>query len=338
LSYPNATYILGGNVSLSQLSKQVQQSVVVIRDIIISYNFFTQVYTQQQGSGFITTIDNKQVIVTNNHVVQGATNITVTFADGNSYSAKEIGSDILADLAVITVDPMPSGLQSLTLISSSTLQVGDPVVAVGSPYGLSGTLTTGVISALERTITETSSTSQSGPTVPDIIQTSTAINPGNSGGPLINYEGDVVGVTTAGISNSQELGFAIPSDTIMRELSSLVTTGSYDKHASIDAQGTDMNYAIAQAMGINTTYGFLVETISTQNGLKGGTTQVMAGGSQVIIGGDVVIAISGTRITNTDLLLSYLERNTLPGQTVNFTVIRHGQTQTVPVTIGKPSQ
>ena len=181
-----------------------------------AYSFFGQLagYSQQQGSGFITTVNNQQVIVTNNHVIQGAINETVTFADGNSYPAKVLGSDPLADLAALSITPMPSGLASLTLVSSDTLQVGDPVVAVGSPYGLSGTLTTGVISALGRTITEQSSSSSNGKTIPDIIQTSTAINPGNSGGPLLDYAGEVVGITTAGISNSQGLGFAIPSDTI----------------------------------------------------------------------------------------------------------------------------
>lgn len=215
------------------------------------------------------------------------------------------------------------------------MQVGDPVVAVGSPYGLSGTLTTGVISATGRTITEDSSTNQNGQTIADIIQTSTAINPGNSGGPLLTYNSDVVGITTAGISNSQGLGFAIPSDTIIREITSLVTSGSYNQHPSINADGTDMNYQIAQAMGTTTTYGFLVESVSTQNGLQGGNTQKTILGSSVTTGGDIIIAINNQLITNTDDLLSYLEQHTLPGQTINFTVIRNGQQQTVQVTIGK---
>jgi S1-C subfamily serine protease len=282
-------------------------------------------------------VDNQLVIVTNNHVVQNAINETVTFADGDSYPAKVLGSDQLADLAVLSITPMPSGLTPLTLVSSDTLQVGEPVVAVGSPYGLSGTLTTGVISALGRTITESSSSGSTGPTIPDIIQTSTAINPGNSGGPLLDYSGEVVGITTAAVSSSQGLGFAIPSDTILRELSSLVTSGSYNQHPSIDATGTDMNYHIAQAMGSSVTYGFLVESVSTQNGLKGGSTQVSILGSNVIIGGDIIIAINGTRITNTDDLLSYLEQHTVPGQTANFTVVHNGQTQTTSVTIGTQS-
>ncbi len=339
LSNSSATFLVSSNVSLSELYQGVKSSVVIIQDLVPAYSFFGQLagYSQQQGSGFITTVNGQQVIVTNNHVIQGATNETVTFADGNAYTAKVLGSDSLADLAVLSITPMPSGIGSLTLVSSDTLQVGDPVVAVGSPYGLSGTLTTGVISSLGRTISEQSSSSNAGPTIPDIIQTSTAINPGNSGGPLINYAGDVVGITTADISNSQGLGFAIPSDTITRELSSLVTPGSYTQHPTINAQGTDMNYQIAQAMGTSVTYGWLVESVSAQNGLKGGTTQAKILGSNIVIGGDIVTAINGVRITNTDDLLSYLEQHTLPGQTVNFTVVRAGQTQTVSVTIGKLS-
>lgn len=337
--YSNATYVIESNVSLSNLYQQVKSSVIIIQDLVPEYGMFGNFvgYSIQQGSGFITEVNNQLVVVTNYHVIENAINETVTFADGASYPATVLGSDAKADLAVLSVASMPSDVTSLTLVSSETLQVGDPVVAVGSPYGLSGTLTTGVISALGRTITESSSSQSSGQTVPDMIQTSTAINSGNSGGPLINYAGEVVGITTAAVSNSEGLGFAIPSATIIRELSSLVTSGSYNEHPSIDATGTDMNYQIAQAMGSSVTYGWLVESVSTQNGLKGGSTQVSILGSNVIIGGDIIIAINGNRITNTDDLLSYLEQHTLSGQTASFTVVRNGQTQTVSVTIGKLS-
>jgi S1-C subfamily serine protease len=331
------TFILNDNVSLSSLYQQVKSSVVIIQDLEPQYGIFGGLigYSLQQGSGFITEVNGQLVIVTNNHVIANAINYTVTFANGDAYPAKVLGSDPKADLAALTITPMPTGLTPLTLAHSDSLQVGQPVVAVGSPYGLSGTLTTRMISALGRTITEDSSTSQNGETIADIIQTSTAINPGNSGGPLITYNGEVIGITTAGISNSQSLGFAIPSDTIIRELSSLVTSGSYTNHPSINAQGTDMNYQIAQAMGTSITYGWLVETVSANNGLQGGNTQKSILGPNIIIGGDIITAISGTRITNIDDLLSYLEQNTLPGQTVNFTVVRGGQQQTVAVTIGK---
>lgn len=339
-AYSNVTYVIESNVSLSSLYQQVKSSVIVIQDLVPQYTMFGTLggYSIQQGSGFVTEVNDQLVLVTNNHVIENAINETVTFADGKSYPATVLGSDAKADLAVLTVSSMPSGVTPLTLVSSETLQVGDPVVAVGSPYGLSGTLTTGVISALGRTITEVSSSSQSsGQTIPDMIQTSTAINSGNSGGPLINYAGEVVGITTAAVSNSEGLGFATPSATIIRELSSLVTTGSYDKHPSIDTTGTDMTYQIAQAMGVSVTYGWLVESVSAQNGLKGGTTQASILGSTVIIGGDIIIAVNGVRISNTDDLLSYLEEHTLPDQTADFTVVRSGQTQAVSVTIGKLS-
>ena len=331
------TFLLNENVSLSTLYQQIKSSVVVIQDLVPRYSLFGNLvgYTLQQGSGFIAEVNNQLVIVTNDHVIAGALNETVTFANGDAYPAKVLGSDAQADLAVLAINPMPNGLMPLSFASSDSLQVGDPVVAIGSPYGLSGTLTTGVISALGRTISEDSSSSQNGLTIADIIQTSTAINPGNSGGPLVTYSGDVVGITTAGISNSQGLGFAIPSDTIVRELSSLVTSGSYSNHPSINAVGTDMNYQIAQAMGTSITYGWLVESVSANNGLKGGNIQTSILGSNVLIGGDIITAINNQRITNTDDLLSYLEQHTLPGQIVNFNVIRNGQQQTIQVTIGK---
>jgi S1-C subfamily serine protease len=332
----NSVFFLGDNVSLSDIYQHVKSSVVVIQDLVPQVVFFGATgYSIQQGSGFITAVNGKTVIVTNNHVIEGAINYSVTFASGDSYPAQVIGSDALADLAVLTVSSMPSGLTPLTFASSVSLQVGDPVVAVGTPYGLSGTLTTGIISALGRTIIEDSATNPNGQVIADIIQTSTAINPGNSGGPLVTYQGEVVGITTADITNSQGLGFAIPSDTIKRELPSLVSTGSYNSHPSIGVSGTDMNFQIAQAMGVSTTYGFLVEDVSTSNGIHGGGGQTYILGAYLKLGGDIIVGINGQRIANTDDLLSYLEQHTLPGQTANFNIVRNGQQQTIQVTIGK---
>ena len=341
VSYTNTTYVISDNVSLATLYQQVKSSVVVIQGLVPQYSIFQSFllgYSTQQGSGFVALVNNEPVIVTNNHVTENAINLTATFAIGDSYPVMLLGSDPLADLAVLTINSITTDLQPLTIISSSqSLNVGDPVVAVGSPYGLSGTLTTGVVSALGRTITESDGTQNGGISIPDVIQTSTAINPGNSGGPLVNYRGEVVGITTAAVSNSEGLGFAIPSDTILREVNSLVTTGKYSMHPTLNVGGTDMNYQIAQAAGTNLTYGFLVESVSGQNGLKAGTTTVNAGASRVVIGGDIIIGVGNARITNTDDLLAYLEEHTLPGQTEDFTVIRDKQTQTVAVTIAKLS-
>jgi serine protease Do len=331
---PSQTYFLNDNVSLASLYQHIKGSVVVVQDLMPGYTFFGQhVYTLQQGSGFVTEVENQKVVVTNNHVIEGTINVTVTFADGTCYPATVLGQDAKADLAVLSVT-IPSNVVALPLESSSSLKVGDPVVAVGSPYGLAGTLTNGIVSALGRTIAEDDNT-QEGQIIPDTIQTSTAINPGNSGGPLLNYAGQVIGITTAGISDSQGLGFAIPSATIIRELALLVTTGSYDQHPSLDIVGTDMNYPIAQAMGAPISYGVLVERVLAQNGLEGGSRTIAVLNSNVVVGGDIIIGINNVRIANSDDLLSYLERHTLPGQTINFTVIRNGETQTVSVTIGK---
>jgi len=327
-----STFLLNENVSLATLYSNVKSSVVVIQNLAPGFTMFGQrIYTLQQGSGFVAEVNSRPYVVTNNHVVTGTINVTVTFSDGNSYPATIVGQDPKADIAVLSVTSMPSGVKALPLVSSLTLNVGDPVVAVGTPYGLSGTLTTGIISALGRTITVGSDNQ----IIPDTIQTSTPINSGNSGGPLINYAGQVVGITTAGISNSEGLGFAIPSSTLMRVLPSLVSSGSYDQHPSINTVGTDMNYPIAQAMGAPVTYGYLVESVSAQNGLQGGNTVKAVLNKNVVVGGDIIVAIGNTRIANTDDLLSYLERHTLPGQTVTFTVVRNGQTQSVQVTIGK---
>jgi S1-C subfamily serine protease len=226
------------------------------------------------------------------------------------------------------------------MVSSSTLNVGDLLIAVGGPYGLAGSMTSGIVSALGRTITAEASSSYP---IANVIQTSTPINPGNSGGPLLNYQGQVVGITTAIVSDSQALGFAIPSSTILREIGALVTEGSYDQHPWLGASGTDMNYEIAGAINVDVTYGWLITEVASGGpadnaGLRGGTRQVQVSGNQVVVGGDVVIAFDGTRVRNMDDLSTYLEDKTLPNQTIDVTIVRNGETMTVPLKLGtRPS-
>jgi S1-C subfamily serine protease len=329
----NISYFLDENVSLSQLYAEVKESVVVIRGLLVQYDMFhRQYYASVQGSGFAYNFTGQMVIVTNYHVVQDAVNVTVTFANGDGYSATVLGSDPYADLAVLSSDAPSYEWDPLEIANSSILEVGDPVVAVGSPYGLAGSMTTGMVSALGRTITEDTT---SGYPIASVIQTSTPINPGNSGGPLLNYQGQVVGITTAIVSDSQGLGFAIPSNTILREIESLVTKGSYDQHPSLGATGTDMTYEIAQVMGTNVTYGWLVATAPSGTGLQGGTRQAVVSGSVVTIGGDIIVTINGTRIMNIDDLSCYLEENTVSGETVNLGIVRNGATLTMAVKLGK---
>jgi S1-C subfamily serine protease len=222
------------------------------------------------------------------------------------------------------------------MVSSSTLNVGDPLIAIGNPYELAGSMTTGIVSALGRTITEDLS---GGYPIADVIQTSTPINSGNSGGPLINYQGQIVGITTAIVSNSQGLGFAIPSSTVLKEMGSLIANGSYDQHSTIGASGTDMTYEIAQKIKTDVTYGWLITQVTgggpaDQAGLKGGTQQVVIGGQNIVIGGDVIIEIDGTRIRNMDDMSSYLEANTLPGQIIDVTIVRNSEVLTLSLTLG----
>ncbi|MGD0028628.1 MAG: trypsin-like peptidase domain-containing protein [Candidatus Bathyarchaeia archaeon] len=334
----NNTYILGENVSLPNLYEQVNSSVVVVQGTTATeyYTPWGQPYYQYgevQGSGFIYNLTGQIVIVTNYHVVNGVTNITVTFTDGDAYAAKVIGSDPYADLAVLTANASQDEYNPLSITSSSTLSVGDPVIAIGTPYGLAGTVTSGIVSALGRTISESTT---GGYVIADCIQTTTPINPGNSGGPLLNYQGEVVGITTAIVTSSEGLGFAIPSNTILREIQSLTTNGSYNSHPALGAAGTDMTYGISQAMKVNVTYGWLIAQVTSggaadKAGLKGGTTQTQVDGTTITTGGDIITAINGTRIRNLDDLSTYLEEYTLPGQTINVTIVRNNQTLTLPV-------
>jgi 2-alkenal reductase len=247
-----------------------------------------------------------------------------------------LGSDPYADLAILSTDAPTSEFKPLEIVSSSTLEVGDLVIVVGNPYGLAGSMSIGIVSALGRTITEEQT---GGYPIANVIQTTAPLNPGNSGGPLLNLQGQVVGITTAIISDSQGLGFAIPSNTILREITSLVTTGSYNLHPWLGATGVDMTYEIAKAMGANVTYGWLITQVvsggpAANAGLKSGTKQVLIAGEYVTVGGDIIIAINGTRITGIDALSTYLEENTLPGQTIEVTIVRENQTMDVAVTLG----
>jgi S1-C subfamily serine protease len=276
------------------------------------------------------------VIITNYHVVNSAINTTVTFTNGNTYVATVIGSDAYADLAVLSANVPQEEYKPLKITNSSMLEVGDPVLAVGNPYGLAGSLTSGIVSALGRTITEDLS---GGYAIANCIQMTTPINPGNSGGPLLNYQGEVVGITTAIVSDSQGIGFAIPSSTILRETASLITNGSYNSHPWLGASGTDMTYGIAQAMNTNVTYGWLVTQVTSggpadKAGARAGTNQVQVAGTTVTIGGDIIIAIDNTRITNSDDLSTYLEENTLPGQTISVVVVRNNVTLILSVKLG----
>jgi S1-C subfamily serine protease len=205
VTYENITYVLGENVSLSQLFEQVEESVVVIQAPVSQT-------TTVQGSGFVYNYTGQMIILTNNHVIENAININVTFSNGNTYTASLKGSNPTTDVAVLTTNAPQNEYTPLTIVSASTLKVGDPVIVVGTPYGLAGSMSNGIVSALNRTITVDQYT------LTNIIQTTAPLNPGDSGGPLLNYLGHVIGMATAIVEDSQGIGFAIVADTILQDI------------------------------------------------------------------------------------------------------------------------
>ena len=275
-----------------------------------------------QGSGFVYAFSDRNAVITNYHVVHGTSSLSVTFSNGNGYSATVLGTDSYSDLAVLSVDAPASEFKPVEIVSSSTLRVGDPVIAIGNPYGLVGSLTTGVVSALGRTLTEEDYAG--GFAIANIIQTSAPINPGNSGGPLLNAVGKVVGVTTAIVSDSQGLGFAVPSNTILREISALITTGTYRDHSYLGVSGQDMSYNMAQQIGASVTYGWRIASVIA-GGPSDGRLNV----------NDIIIAMNETLIRNNDDLASYLAEKTLPGQLLVLTVVRGDSTIDVNVILGR---
>jgi len=313
--------------SLSLIYNNVKDSIVEITGIIEYQSFFGMQFGKAQGSGFIYQYNEKMIVITNNHVVNKASDIIVTFENGNSYPAEIIGSDAYSDLAIIDIDAPINEFKPLEIISSSDLSVGDPVIAIGNPLGLDSTMTIGIVSQIGRTIRE--SLAGNFP-IANIIQTSAAINPGNSGGPLLDYNGDVIGITTAIIENSEGLGFAIPSNTILKEIDLLINSGSYDKHSWLGISGVDMTYSISQEIGVDVTYGWLITQVTPfspadEAGLIGGNQQIRIIDKMIPIGGDIIIGIDGNRVINGDYFMSYLEENTSPGQIVDIKIIRENQ-------------
>jgi serine protease Do len=314
--YNQTITVYQNETALAEMYQKTKDSVVLIRGNTNSGSV--------QGSGFIYNMSGSMVVVTNNHVVHGTTSLSVTFANGNGYSAVVNGTDPYSDLAILTViGANGSEFKPLIVVSSSTLKVGDPVIAIGAPYGLVGSMTTGVVSALGRTITEEQYTG--GFTIANIIQTSAPINPGNSGGPLLNFDGKVVGITAAIIENSQGVGFAVPSNTILREATALVATGSYDGHSYLGVRGQDMDYFLAQDMGVNVTYGWAISEI-----VQGGPADDAG-----VRANDVLIGINGYQIYNGDGMSSYLEEETLPGQSVVLTIVRNNSQLDLMLVLGK---
>lgn len=316
--------------------RQASPSVVTVEGVQTNATGSTTIL----GSGFVTELQGVYYVITNYHVVQDMVGPTVTFLDGNAYPASVVGTDPYVDLAVVSVQAPQAEFHALQIGNSSQLVVGEPVVAIGNPFGLSGSMTFGIVSQLGRTISESLAGNFA---VADVIQVSAPINPGNSGGPVLNANGMVLGITTAIISSSQGVGFAIPSNVIARELPTLVVTGHYTLHSLMGIQGTDMTYQLAQLQGTNVTYGVLIENVTTGGpadnaGLKAGMETIEVQGNQYIVGGDIIVALNGTKIVDLDALSSFLQEKTVPGQMLVVQIIRSGQMETVNLVLGtRPS-
>jgi 2-alkenal reductase len=296
-------------------------------------------YQQALGSGFVW--DTHGDIVTNNHVISGADQISVTFADGTTVSGKVIGADPSGDLAVVKVNAPASELHPVQLGDSTKLQVGQLAIAIGNPFGEQNTMTSGIISALGRSIPSNPNAPGATYTIPDVIQTDAPINPGNSGGVLLDDQGQVIGVTfqiESQSGSSAGIGFAIPSAIVKQIVPSLIATGHYD-HPYLGISGTTLDSTLAQAMNLNPNQrGALVVDVTTggpadQAGLHGSTQQVSIDGQQALVGGDVITAINGQPIRSFDALTAYLARSTKVGQTITLTILRDGKEQSVPVTL-----
>jgi serine protease Do len=299
-----------------------------------------------EGSGFV--VDTEGHIVTNYHVVGEAQKITVTFWNGLSLDADVVGIDPDSDLAVILVEEVPQGVRPLSLGDSGTMRVGNIVAAIGNPFGLQGTMTTGIISALGRTLPSQSTAIGGGRfSIPMIIQTDAAINPGNSGGPLLNLAGEVIGVNTAIESNGGQfagVGFAVPSNTVARVLPSLIDGGVY-KHTWIGISGTELNVEIREAMELDPMQGgiLVIEVIedspAEDAGLRGSEDQIEVDGQTLLVGGDVILGIDDVQTTAFADLLTYLAEETRVGQTVTLELLRDGEALSVDVTLAeRPGQ
>jgi S1-C subfamily serine protease len=294
------------------------------------------------GSGFV--IDKQGHIVTNNHVVEDADQMRVTFADGIVAEAQLVARDEDSDLAVIKVDVDPDRLVPLELGNSSSLRVGQRVIAIGNPWDLGGTMTVGIVSALGRSLPGRITADLGFYSIPDLIQTDAAINPGNSGGPLLDSRGRVVGVNTAIRSEDRSnsgVGFAVPVDIVKRVVPALIDEGRYRyPYLGITANGNVTVAELSTELDLPVQHGVLISEVSSgqpaaRAGLRGGTDEYNFLGQRVTIGGDIILAIDGYELRDFDDLIAYLVRETSVGQEVVLTILRDGETLQVSLTLGE---
>jgi len=310
------------SLTLVELFEKSEEGVVQIQ--VVRNNMPGD--TGSVGSGFV--YDNLGHIITNAHVVDGATKATVTFLDGSQYDAEIIGKDKFTDIAVIKVSEKPRLLHPLQIGDSSQLHVGEQVAAIGNPFGLSGSMTSGIVSQMGRLLPS----QDSGFSIPDVIQTDAAINPGNSGGPLLNLRGEVVGINTAIQSSSGEfsgVGFAIPSNTAIKIVPSLIEDGEYH-HPWIGISGRDIDPDLARVLELKDAKGFLIITVvdgspADKAGLKGMTATQVIDGKEYPVDGDIIISVDDKEVRKISDILIHLQREKSVGDTMVLGVVRDGE-------------
>ena len=319
--------------------EKCNEAVVNINTKVTTYDWFLEPYVQDGGSGSGSIIDKRGYILTNVHVIQNATIIYVSLFDGTQYEAKIVGQDLDSDLAVIKFDP-PEGmdLKTISFGDSTNLKVGQKVIAIGNPFGMERTMTTGIVSGLGRPIQHSNKR-----IIRNMIQTDTAINPGNSGGPLLNAEGKMIGINTMIMSssgNSAGVGFAVPSETAIRVVSDLLKYGKVQRGV-LDAKILQLNRRIAQYAGLDIASGILVSEVdrggnAEKAGLKGGTEAVYYGNrtSIIYLGGDVITKIDGIKIASLADYYSALESKR-PGDQIEVVVHRNRKDVKLKITLSE---
>jgi len=322
-------------MSLIQLFQKAEPAVIQVNTKKIPNENLEGETPGSVGSGFVYDEDGH--IITNHHVIDDAIKITVTFLDGESYAAEIVGSDADLDLAVLKVNTRNSYLHNLELGSSSELKVGQQVVAIGNPFGLSGSMTSGIVSQIGRLLPQ-----ESGYSIPNVIQTDAAINPGNSGGPLLNMDGDVVGINTAIQSETGEftgVGFAIPSDTVRKVAPILIEEGGI-RHPWIGISGIDIDYELAEIRGLDSTKGFLVVSVlenspANKAGLLGVEIRKEIDGREVPMDGDIIIKIDGKVVRKIADILVHLQMEKIVGDEMILTILRDGEIMDKTIFLGE---
>ena len=318
------------NLSLVELFEKSEEGVVRID--VVKINSFRE--GNSVGSGFVFDLFGN--IITNAHVIDNADNITVTFLDGSQYNASIVGMDKFTDIAVINVEEKPDYLHPLEIGDSSALKVGEPVAAIGNPFGLSGSMTSGIVSQIGRLLPS----HDTGFSIPNVIQTDAAINPGNSGGPLLNMNGEVMGINTAiqsGTGQSAGIGFAVPSNTISKVVPVLITEGKYS-HPWIGISGQDINPDLAKIRNLNHSKGFLIVTVIPDSpaemaGLKGVSEIEKIDNKEYPKDGDIIISVDGKEVRKISDILIHLQEEKSVGDEMILGIIRDGEQMDIILTL-----